>query len=268
MIRVELRLLLSRPRTWISVLLLTALPIVVGIFLRVSGVAPQPGDGPAFLTQVVDNGLLFPAAALAIILPLFLPIAVLILAGESIAGEASAGTLRYLLARPVGRTRFLIAKLASIVLFVLMAVTVVSLVGLVVGTRLFGTGPVPTLSGGPPLSGDQVAGRLALSALYVGASMMGVAAVGVFLSTLTEAPLAATLGALAVLVASGVLDTLDAVGGLRPYLPTHYWLSFVDLFRDPVLWRDIERGLALQAAYVAVLLGAAWAAFSTRDVTS
>jgi ABC-2 type transport system permease protein len=98
--------------------------------------------------------------------------------------------------------------------------------------------------------------------------MLGVASFGLFLSTLTDAPLAATLGGLAVLVTSGVLDQLDAAASVKPYLPTHYWLSFVDLFRNPVLWRGIERGLALQAVYVFVLLGASWAVFMTKDITS
>ena len=60
---------------------------------------------------MLTNGTLFPLAALAIVLPLFLPIAVAVIAGDSVAGEAQAGTLRYLLVRPVGRTRLLVAKL-------------------------------------------------------------------------------------------------------------------------------------------------------------
>ena len=64
---------------------------------------------------MLANGALFPVAALAIVLPLFLPIAVAVVAGDSIAGEAQAGTLRYLLARPVGRTRLLVAKLVAVV---------------------------------------------------------------------------------------------------------------------------------------------------------
>jgi ABC-2 type transport system permease protein len=42
----------------------------------------------------------------------------------------------------------------------------------------------------------------------------------------------------------------------------------VDLFREPILWRDIERGLGIQLVYVVVFLGAAWANFATKDVTS
>ncbi len=55
---------------------------------------------------------------------------------------------------------------------------------------------------------------------------------------------------------------------MRPYLPTRYWLAFVDLFREPILWRDLQRGVALQAVYVGVLLLASWAHFETKDVRS
>ena len=46
------------------------------------------------------------------------------------------------------------------------------------------------------------------------------------------------------------------------------WLAWVDLYRDPILWSNVTRGIALQAVYVGVLLLAAWANFTTRDVTS
>ena len=107
-----------------------------------------------------------------------------------------------------------------------------------------------------------------MSIVYVALSMLGVASLALFLSTVSDSPLGAALGALAFLIASTLLLTLDAAQALRPYLPTRYWLSFVDLFRDPILWRDLVRGVALQAVYVAVFLAAAWANFSSKDVTS
>jgi ABC-2 type transport system permease protein len=93
-ISVELRQLLTRPRTWVSIFLLIALPVTVAIFLQATQTPPRPGEGTAFLSQVLSNGTLFAAAALAIVLPLFLPVAVLVIAGDTIAGEAQAGTLR------------------------------------------------------------------------------------------------------------------------------------------------------------------------------
>jgi ABC-2 type transport system permease protein len=266
-IKVELRKLLRRPRTWVLLLLLCALPTIVAVFLAISEVAPRPGTGPAFLSAVLENGALFPAAALAIVLPLFLPVAVAVVAGDAVAGEAQAGTLRYLLVRPVGRTRLLVAKLLSVMAFTLLAVTAVSATAYVVGTQLFGSGPLPSVSG-TELSTGAATLRTVLAVLYVGWSMLGVAAVALFLSTVTDSPLAAALGAVALLVTSGVLVGLDAASSVQPYLPTRYWLAFVDLFRDPVLTRDLLRGTALQGVYIGVFLTAAWANFTTKDVTS
>jgi ABC-2 type transport system permease protein len=149
-------------------------------------------------------------------------------------------------------------------------VLVVAGVGYVVGTTLFDAQPVGggTSVSGTSLTQQELAGRSLLAIGYVTASMLGVAAFGLFFSTLTDSPLAAALGALAVLVTSSLLFTLDAASPIAPYLPTRYWLAFVDLFRDPILWRDVVRGLALQGVYVGVLLAAAWANFTTKDVTS
>ena len=98
-----------------TIALLCLLPTIVAVFLAITESRRGPGEGPAFLSAVLANGALYPAAALGIVLPLFLPVAVAVVAGDSIAGEASAGTLRYLLARPVGRTRLLVAKLAAVI---------------------------------------------------------------------------------------------------------------------------------------------------------
>lgn len=269
MIGVELRAMLRRPRTWVVIFLLDLLPTIVAVLLALTNVGPRPGEGPAFLSAVIANGQLFPLAALAIVLPLFLPVAVSVVAGDAIAGEAQAGTLRYLLARPVGRTRLLVAKLISVVVFVLLAVVVVAVTGYLVGTTLFGTSPLAVSSvSGTSLTENQIAVRTVLAVGYVTLSMLGVAAMALFLSTLTDSPLAATIGALAFLIASSLLLTLDAADALSPYLPTRYWFAFVDLFRDPVPMRDLLRGIGLQGVYVVVLLGAAWANFSSKDITS
>ncbi len=270
MVVVELRKLVRSRRTWVTVLLIDALPSLVAVLLAVTDIGPRPGRGPAFLSAVLSDGTLFPLAAIAIVLPLFLPVAVAVVAGEAIAGEGQAGTLRYVLARPVGRTRLLVAKMVSVVAFVLIAVLVVAVTAYILGALLLGdqaAGVASTSVSGTALSTQELAGRTGLSLAYATLSMLGVAAIALFLSTIAESPLAAALGTIAALIASTLLLTLDAATALHPYLPTRYWLSFVDLFRDPILWRNVGRGTALQAAYVGVFLAAAWANFTTKDIT-
>jgi ABC-2 type transport system permease protein len=279
-IRVELAKLARRPRSWVTVALLCLLPIVVAVFVAVTHVAPPPGQGPALLSAVLSNGSLFPAAALAVVLPVFLPVAVAVVAGDAVAGEANSGMLRYLLARPVGRTRLLIAKLITLVTFVLIAVLAVAGTSYLTGRLLFGDKPVAVGSNGittnviaTSLSGTSltpadVLVRTAGAITFIAVSMLGVGAIALFLSTLTDSPLAAALGALAALITSGVLVALNSAAAISPYLPTRYWLAWVDFFRQPILWRQIDQGYAIQGVYVLVFLAAAWANFATKDITS
>ena len=275
MIAVELRKLLLRPQVWVSVALLCALPALVAVLLATSHVNPPPGRGAAFLSAVRSNGSLYPAAALALVLPVFLPLAVAVVAGDAVAGEAARGTLRYLLVRPVGRGRLLAAKLVALSAFVLLALAFVVASALVIGVALFGTGAAAvgqpgqiTALSGVALGPGQLSLRMLAAVGYILVSMLGFGAVALLLSTLTDSAVGAVLGALSVLITSSVLETLDAAAALKPYLPTNYWLAWIDFFRDPIFWRSIERGLALQAVYIAVCAGAAWANFSTKDVTS
>jgi ABC-2 type transport system permease protein len=300
MIAVELFKLVRRLRTWISIGLICALPLVVAIFIAVTHLAPPPGQGSAFLSAVLDEGQLYPAAALALVLPVFLPVAVAVVAGDSIAGEASAGTLSYLLTRPVGRTKLLVAKLVAVITFAVLAVVAVTVTsyatgvlilgpsraaavgttpgGLAPGSIAPGAGGAPTAGlqpgaaitslSGTPLTTLQLIERVLGAMSFITVSMLGVAAIALFLSTLTNSAIGAALGSLAALVVSEILVTLDAASAVQPYLPTRYWLAWIDFFRDPILWRDIQRGFAIQAVYVAVFLAAAWANFATRDVTT
>ncbi len=290
MIHVELLRLARRPRTWMNLILLCALPIIVAVFISVTNLVPAPGQGPAFLSAVLSDGSLYPAAGLAIVLPVFLPVSVAVLSGDGVAGESGTGMLRYLLTRPVARTRLLTAKLIGTMSFVIVAVVLVAITSYITGVLAFGSnglkpvsasssgavssattgvsiGTVSTSLSGTPLGTGQLILRVAYGIGYISVSMLGVAAIALFLSTLTDSALGAALGALAVLVTSEVLATLDAAGSVKPYLPTNYWLAWIDLFRDPILWHNVVRGLGIQAIYAVVFLGLAWANFSTKDVT-
>ena len=222
------------------------------------------------------DGQLFPAAALALVLPIFLPITVAVVAGDTIAGEAATGTLRYLLVRPVGRLRLLAAKLAAVAVFVLLAVVFVTVTAYIVGVLAFGVGPDASLGGtggitslsGVVLTPTQLAERTALTIAYLALCMLALGAVGLFFSTLTDSPLAAALGVLAFVVASTVLLPLDAAAAIRFYLPTRALAGLGRPLPRPDPLAAVRQGATVQAGYVLVAFGAAWANFATKDVTS
>ncbi|MFD4030150.1 ABC transporter permease [Streptomyces sp. NPDC058637] len=270
-LRSELTTTLRRGRTLALLGVLAAVPVLVGIAVRIetgdgSTAGPGGGGGPAFLAQITDNGLFLVFAALSATLPVFLPMAVGVVAGDSVAGEASGGTLRYLLVAPAGRTRLLLVKYASVLVFCLVATLVVAVSALAVGALLFPVGEVTTISGTRIGFGEGLL-RAGLIAVVVAASLTGFAALGLFVSTLTDSGIAAMAATVGVLITVQILDTMPQLEAIHPYLFPHYWLSFTDLLREPVYRDEMVKNLGLQAVYAAVFGSAAWARFTAKDIT-
>lgn len=272
--RNELRTTFRRWRTIALLGFLAAVPLLIGIAVKVQtsdgGPAGERGGGghdPAFLTQVTGNGLFLVFAALAATLPVFLPMAVGVIAGDSIAGEANTGTLRYLLVAPAGRTRLLLAKYTTTMVFCLVATLVVAASALAVGALLFPVGDV-TLISGTTVSFPAGLLRALAVAVAVAASLIGLAALGLFISTLTSSGIGAMAATVGLLITVQILDTIPQLHAIQPYLFPHYWLSFADLLRDPVYWDELKRNLGLQGLYAVVFGSAAWARFTTRDITA
>ena len=269
LLRSELRLVFGRRRNIALLGALACVPILIAVAIRLSG-GPRRGDGgggPAFIGSIAGNGLFVAFTALVVTLPLFLPLAVSVAAGEAVAGEASIGTLRGMLVVPVSRPRLLLVKYVGITAFAVAAAFTVAAAGLLIGLALFPIGPVPLLSGGTLAVGTALV-RVGLVALYVAAMLAGLAAIGLFASTLTEVPIAAmAVTAITALVAQ-ILDQVPQISGIHPYLFTDWWLRFGDLLRDPVVYGDMTRGLLVTAAYVVVFGSLAWARLTTKDVSS
>ena len=270
--RSELLTTFRRWRTLALLGVLAAVPVLVGIAVKIetgdgSAAGGGGGEGPAFISQVTNNGLFLVFTALAATLPFFLPMAVGVVAGDAVAGEANAGTLRYLLVAPAGRSRLLLAKYATVVAFCLVATLVVAVSALAVGALLFPLGDLTTISGTRIGFAEGLA-RALLIALVVAASLTGVAALGLFVSTLTNSGIAAMATTVGLLITVQILDQIPQLDALHPYLFSHYWLSFADLMREPVLWDDLRRNLGLQALYAAVFGSAAWARFTAKDINA
>ncbi|MHA7959467.1 ABC transporter permease [Streptomyces sp. L500] len=269
--RSEVTTTFRRWRTLALLGVLAAVPVLVGIAVRIEtgsggGGGRGDGGGPAFIGQVAGNGLFLVFASLAATLPFFLPMAIGVIAGDSVAGEAAAGTLRYLLVAPAGRTRLLLAKFTTTVLFAFAATLVVAVSALAVGALLFPVGEVTLISGTTVSFGEGLLRALAIAGV-VALSLTGLAALGLFVSTLTNSGIAAMATTVGLLITVQILDQFPQLSAVQPYLFPHYWLSFADVLRDPLYWDQILRNLGLQALYVAVFGSAAWARFTSRDVT-
>src|SRR5690242_3338774 len=147
-LRSELWLIFGRRRNWAGLAVLAAVPVIIGVSVKIwppSG--GGGGEGPDFFASITSNGLFVALAALTLELPLFLPLAVAAISADTVAGEANLGTLRYVLAVPVHRTRLLAVKYTAVVIFSFAATVLVAGIGALLGLALFGGGPVTLLSG-------------------------------------------------------------------------------------------------------------------------
>ncbi len=263
----ELRLVFGRRRNLLLLAVVAAFPVLIGIGLRFSSHQGRGGGGFAFISQLAGNGIFLSFIALTVLLTLVLPVAVAVVAGDSVAGEAGYGTLRYLLAVPAGRTRLLAVKYAAIVAFGLAATFVVTAAALLTGVALFPVGPVTLLSGTTvPLATGLL--RLLFVTLYVAAAMAALGAIGLAISTLTEHAIGAIAAIAIIVVASEVADTVPQFAVVHPYLPTHWWDSFDSLLRVPIDTGVMLHGLLSFAVYALLFTSFAWARFTTADVTS
>lgn len=261
----ELRIIFGRRRNLAGLAVLAVVPIVLAIAVRVESGAQ--GAGPGFIVGITGNGLFVAFAALILELPLFLPLAVSAISGDAVAGEANLGTLRYLLTIPAGRLRLLVVKYVAIVIFAFVATAVVATVGTIMGLSLFGAGDMTLLSGTQTSLADGL-WRLLLSVLYLTVQLSALGAIGLFISTLTEQPIGATIAVLLVNVMMFILGQISQLAWLHPWLLTHWWMAFGDLLRDPMAFDNVQRGLLTAAIYAIVFWLAAWARFSNKDISS
>ncbi|GAA2393113.1 ABC transporter permease [Nonomuraea africana] len=262
----ELGLTFRRPRNVAMLTVLAAVPVVLGIVLRLVG--GDMSDGPGgIIQQVTGNGFFLAFISLSALVPLLMPVAIAVVAADAVAGEASGGTLRYLLAAPAGRTRLLAVKYVNAVLFCLAVASAVSLAALVTGLILFPSGPVTLLSGVVIPLGDALL-RMLIVVGYVTAGMAALAAVALALSTLTEAPIGAIAATVVMVIVTQVLRVIPELDGLQPYLLPNWWSDFDAVLRDPIAFDDLRSGLLAFGAYILLFGSFAWARFTSKDITS
>jgi ABC-2 type transport system permease protein len=263
----ELSVLFRRRRTWAMLATVAMIPIFLAIAVSLSGSTLPPGEGPPFLDRVSQNGLFVGFTAMIMAIPLFLPLTIGVVAGDTIAGEANVGTLRYLLIAPVDRAKLLLVKFFGAAAFALAATTTLMVTGIAIGAILFPVGPVTLLSG-DVISIPAALVRIALVALYVTISLIGLSAIGLFISTLTVIPVGAMAATVVVSTVTQILGTLPQLSVIHPYLLSYYWLGFADILRNPMDLSSMLSNLLLQLAYIAIFGSLAYSRFTSKDVLS
>lgn len=263
----ELWVLFRRWRTLAMLGAIALIPVFLALAVYWSSDTLAPGEGPPFLDRVSQNGLFVGYTSTILALPLFLPLTIGVVAGDTIAGEANQGTLRYLLISPAGRIRLLITKFIGAIAFVIAGTATLMIAGAIIGAILFPVGPV-TLISGDVISVAESVWRMVLVASYTTVSMLGLVAIGMFISTLTVVPVGAMAATVVLSGVSQILDNIPQLEVIHEFLFTHYWLGFVDLLRQPIDFASFASNALLQLAYVVIFGALAYSRFASKDILS
>jgi ABC-2 type transport system permease protein len=265
---VELRRQFKRRRTLGVLIAMVALPLILIAALQLGGSEDAQSNSRINLVDVAtDSALNFTLFVLFATTGFFLVVVFALFFGDTVASEAQWGSLRYTLATPVPRMRLLRQKwYAALVLAVGSLLTLV-VVALVAGGIFFGFDDIRTPVGVTIAQGEGLL-RLAGMLGYLVVHLLVVGALGFWLSTITDAPLAAVGGAVFTTIVFAVLDQVDQLGSIRDYFPTAFDFAWTDLLQTPVDSNDLFRGVIQASIYIAVFTTLGFWHFARRDVTS
>jgi ABC-2 type transport system permease protein len=265
----EIRRQLTRRRTQFVLGFLVLLPVILFLAFKygTDDSANNNRGGNDFVAFAKVGGANFTAFTLFVSASFLLVVVVALFCGDTVASEASWGSLRYLLAAPVPRARLLGVKLVVGLLYSLFALVLLTGVALLVGTLAFGWHPYQTMTGDEVAAGQAVL-RLAGVVGYLAVALLVTAGMAFLLSVLTDAPLGAVGGAVLLFIVSSILDQVTALGNLRNLLPTHYIDSFTGFLAVPVQTDQMVKGAVSALVYATVFFSVAWWRFLRKDITS
>ncbi|MDQ2748728.1 MAG: ABC transporter permease [Actinomycetota bacterium] len=263
-LRVEFVRQLRRRRTQLALVVLLILPILIALAFKIGGAASGGPDLVDLATTGAVNFALFTEFAAVGFL---LVVMVALFCGDTVASEANWASLRYLLAMPVPRARFLKQKLVVALTLSFAANLILPMWGLAVGQIFFGSAPFHSPLGATIGFGEAM-GRLALVIAYACGQALVVAALAFLLSVTVDNPLGAVGGATLLVVVSNIIDSITALDPYRRFLPTHFQYSWLDALGPSISWDDMLRGTGLALVYASIFFAVAWLRFDRKDITS
>ena len=268
----EVRRQASRRRTQLALGFMALLPIIVLLAFEFGGGGDDDDDngGGAFSSLVdlaTSGGLNFTLFCLAVSAGFLLVVVVALFHGDTVASEASWGSLRYLLAIPVPRARLLGVKLIVALGYSLLALIILSGTALLAGTLRYGWHPLGSTVAAEIPPGQGLVRLLGIVA-YLAVTMLVVAGLAFLLSVLTDAALGAVGGAVLLWILSSILDQITALGAIRNVLPSHYSDAWLGLLSTPPQTTELVQGSITAVCYATLFWGLAFWRFTRKDITS
>lgn len=271
-IRMELLKLWRKPRTYFGFISMTLMIILMLIAIkygdpfrhmreRISQDFIIAGSfiNAAFLTRYLLEGVVYT----------FLPLFACLVCGDLIASEASDGTLRTVLCRPISKVGWAVSKYVVGAFYIFVLAIFSGVAAYMVGWAFLGKGSLVVFNDGIWVFPEWSA-ILRLLATYgiVAVAMLAVGSVSFAISTFLSNANVAIIGGMGLLYMSAILQEIEYFKFLKPYLLTSYFNSWKGLFIEPIDTTIIWESLGVLLVYSAVAFIIGLVIFQRRDVLS
>lgn len=272
---IELFKIIKRPRTYIGFLaiFLTVGAMQLAMFYEgeeLISIAIQNLENDFRLEGKIINTNLMTYILLNSLI-IHIPILICLVTGDSIAGEASSGTLRLILQKPYSRTQIYLAKALSGFIYTISLIIFLALMTYVLGYFLFGSGDLIVLRRGVTvISSDDVVWRFCLAFCSGALSMLVVASLSMMISSFVNNAIGPIVGTISIIIGLNIIFTLGAplFKNLIPYIFTSHFIKWQYFFDFQIEIDKLKLSVIVQLAYIIVFNTIGIFHFNRKDILS
>lgn len=200
-----------------------------------------------------------------------IPVLISFVAGDELAGEATAGTYRLILIRPVSRTSIFIAKYITTLIYTIVFVFFLGLFSAGLAVAVLGSGDLIILGREIlVLPQSEVLWRFVLAYCFAAWGMITIASIGFFFSSFVENAIGPIIGTMGVVIVFTLITFLpvEVFANVRQYLFPYHMNIWQKAFEDPISWSSILVSMMYLGLYSAASTIAAWLIFTKKDILS
>ena len=201
-----------------------------------------------------------------------IPFLVALVAGDLLAGEATAGTYRILITRPVSRFKLVTSKFFAGLLYTYSLIFWLALISLGLGIIIFGIGELIVLKSSQIIifAKNDIFWRFLLAFGFASLSMSVVTALAFLFSSLVENAIGPIISTMAVIIVFIVISAINIniFQNIKPYLFTTYMPSWRLFFDDKINYSEVINSCLILAGHVLLFFGAAAFIFKKKDILS
>ncbi|MBH19723.1 MAG: hypothetical protein CL851_04765 [Crocinitomicaceae bacterium] len=272
---IELFKIIKRPRTYIGFLAIFLTVGAMQLAMYYEGeelisIAIQNLENDFRLEGKIINTNLMTYILLNSLI-IHIPILICLVTGDSIAGEASSGTLRLILQKPYSRTQIYLAKALSGFIYTISLIIFLALMTYVLGYFLFGSGDLIVLRRGVTvISSDDVVWRFCLAFCSGALSMLVVASLSMMISSFVSNAIGPIVGTISIIIGLNIIFTLGAplFKDLIPYIFTSHFIKWQYFFDFQIETDKLKLSVLVQLAYIIVFNAIGIFHFNRKDILS